>query len=71
MNRLEAAKRDFYAWKNDTDTTSIMYSKNAHECMAWILYEQVADMVNNNANSEEIAEFSRKFMAFTDESIEE
>ena len=71
LNRLEAAKKDFYEWKLDTDTTAVMYSKNAHECLAWILYEQVADMVDNNAANEEIAEFSRAFISFSNECIED
>lgn len=70
MNRLERAKREFHDWEREQDKSSVMYSKYAHECIAWILYEQITDMVQNNVDNEEIADFSRSFTQFADEVIE-
>lgn len=71
MTRIEQVKKEFYAWKRDTDTTSILYSKNAHECIAWLLYEQVADMISGGSTDEEIASFSKALIKFGEEEISE
>lgn len=71
MTRFEQAKRGFNNWEREQDKTDVMYPKYAHECIAWILYEQITDMINNNATSEEIANFSRALIEFADEVIED
>lgn len=69
--RLEQAKRDFEAWEKEQNQSDIMYSKFAHEVIAWILYEQIGDMVSSGADQAEIAEFSSAWIAYADERIKE